>query len=159
MIVTKTSPLKRLTEGLKFGWFKRPDMLQVTALCHRPTEDGHEILLVTSRGRGNWILPKGWPKKKVSAAQTALEEAFEEAGIRGTVADDAIGEYHYTKSTKGGAVINCVAMVYEVVFTEMAKTFPEKGDRKVSWFTPEAAAQAVSSPELAALLLAFKPGV
>jgi len=154
----KLPPLKRLSDGLKIGWLRRPAVLQVAALCYRETKEGHEILLITSRGRGNWILPKGWPKKKISSAQTALEEAFEEAGIRGTVREEAIGEYRYTKSTKQGALLNCVATVYEVAFTKMAKDYPEKGDRKVAWFTPEAAAQAVASPELAQILRDFKPG-
>jgi len=139
------------------GWLRRPDMLQVAALCYRPTKKGYEILLITSRGRGYWILPKGWPKKKISSAQTALEEAFEEAGIRGSVREKAIGSYRYTKSTKQGAMLNCVAMVYEVAFTKMAKDYPEKGDRKVRWFSPEAAAEAVVSPELAQILRDFKP--
>lgn len=154
---TEKSRLKRLSEGLKSGWFKRPEMLQVAALCYRVGDNGVEILLVTSRGRGHWILPKGWPKKRISSAQTALEEAFEEAGIQGRVLEAPIGKYHYTKSSKSGALLNCVATVYEVVFSEMAKDFPEKGDRKVKWFSREDAAAAVSSPELAKILRRFEP--
>ena len=153
----KISPFRRISEGFKTSWFRRPAMMQVAALCYRRVDDGYEILLVTSRGRGNWILPKGWPKKKISSAQTALEEAFEEAGIRGDVLEKSIGEYRYTKSTKYGLMLDCVATIYEVAFTEMAQKYPEKGDRKVRWFTPEAAADAVSSPELAEVLRRFRP--
>jgi len=126
--VTK-STLKCLSDGFKGSWLHRPDLLQVAALCYRDGKNGIEILLVTSRGKGNWILPKGWPKKKISSAQTALEEAFEEAGIRGKVREESIGEYHYTKSSSKGAMLNCVATVYEVAFTKVEKKFPEKGDR------------------------------
>lgn len=154
-----TTAFKRLSDGFKASWFCRPDMLQVAALCYRHVGDGHEILLVTSRGRGRWILPKGWPKKKISSAQTALEEAFEEAGIRGEVCENPIGTYHYEKLTKYGFTMNCMATVYEVIFTQMAADFPEKGDRDVKWFTPEAAAEAVSAPELAKLLRDFQPSV
>ena len=153
----KESPLKRLTNGFKSSWVRRPDLLQVAALCHREGKNGREILLVTSRGRGRWILPKGWPKKKMSSAQTALEEAFEEAGLRGRVLEKPIGQYHYTKTSGAGATLNCVAMIYEVAFVEMVKNYPEKGDRKVKWFSPKAAAQAVESPELADILRDFKP--
>jgi len=159
MSISRVSTLRRLSEGLKASWLRRPDMLQVAALCYRMTDDGHEILLITSRGRGNWILPKGWPKKKISSAQTALEEAFEEAGIKGQVQEKAIGEYHFTKSTPQGATLNCMATVYEVAFIKMVDEFPEKGERKVRWFTPEAAAEAVSSPELAEILRDFKPAL
>lgn len=54
-------------------------------------------------------------------------------------------------------MLNCVATIYEVAFTKMAKDYPEKGDRKVRWFSPEAAAEAVASPELAQILHDFKP--
>jgi len=154
--VTK-STLKRLSDGFKGSWLHRPDLLQVAALCYRNGKNGIEILLVTSLGKGNWILPKGWPKKKISSAQTALEEAFEEAGIQGKVRDEPIGTYHYAKTTGKGLTLDCVATVYEVAFRKMAKEFPEKGARKVAWFTPEEAAKAVSSPELAELLGNFHP--
>jgi 8-oxo-dGTP pyrophosphatase MutT (NUDIX family) len=157
MVSVKFSKLKRLADGYKTSWIRRPSLLQVAALCHRPGENGREILLVTSLGRGHWILPKGWPKKKVSSAQTALEEAFEEAGIRGKVSQAPIGTYHYTKAGRSGGILSCVATVYEVVFSEMAKNFPEKGERKVKWFKQSAAAEAVSSKELAEILRTFEP--
>ena len=60
--------------------FRRPRSLQVAALCHRRTKAGQkEVLLVTSRGTGRWILPKGWPMRGKSDAQAAAQEAWEEA--------------------------------------------------------------------------------
>ena len=159
MSVVKQTYFQRISNSLKKTWMTREAILQVAALCYRPTDDGHEILLITSRGRGHWILPKGWPKNKKSSADTALLEAFEEAGIQGTVSETPIGEYHYDKTSKGGLMLNCVAMVYEVAFVKMVKDFPEKGEREVKWFTPEAAAEAVSSPELATLLRNFTPSL
>lgn len=148
---------KHLTDTLKASWVRRPDMLQVAALCYRKTGQGHEVLLITSRGRGHWILPKGWPKKKISSAQTALEEAFEEAGIEGNVRERPVGEYYYTKSTKSGILLNCVASVYAIEVSAIQTQFPEQGERKVRWFTPDKAAEAVSAPDLAKLLREFKP--
>ena len=40
-----------------------------------------EILLVTTRGRRRWIVPKGWPIKGLRPAKSAAREAFEEAGV------------------------------------------------------------------------------
>lgn len=159
MSISKVPASKRLFESFKIGWLRRPDLMQVAALCYRRGDKGLEILLVTSLGRGKWILPKGWPKKKISSAQTALEEAFEEGGLRGNVLETPIGKYHYTKTSNSGSVLNCVAMIYEVAFVAMAKDFPEKGERKVSWFSREAAADAVSSPELAEILRNFEPSI
>ena len=57
---------------------KPPDM-QVAAFCM----DGKgKILLVTSRGTGRWIVPKGWVERGVAAADQAAQEAFEEAGVQ-----------------------------------------------------------------------------
>lgn len=157
MKATRFSLLQKWSESLLPDWFRRPAMMQVAALCYRRVENGHEVLLITSLGRGAWILPKGWPKKKISSAQTALEEAFEEAGIQGHVAERPVGEYAYTKTSRNGPPIECVATVYAVEVTNIAKKYPEKGERQVKWFTPEEAAKAVSSPELAALMRKFKP--
>jgi len=66
--------------------------MQCAAIPYRKTEAGNlEILLVTSRGKGNWILPKGNVKPGKSAAVSAAEEAYEEAGARGVI-DQALVE-------------------------------------------------------------------
>lgn len=148
--------LRFVSQCLRTTWLHRPEMLQVAALCYRMTDAGHEILLVTSRGRGNWILPKGWPKKAVSSAQTALEEAFEEAGVKGHVCETPMGSFHYDKSTKGELVLRCQASVYAIKVVEICDEFPEKGDRQIIWATPEKAAKMVCEPELAKFLLRFK---
>ena len=59
---------------------------QVAALVWRKAGPEPEILLVTSRISGHWLLPKGWPMEGKSAAESALQEAFEEAGVWGVVA-------------------------------------------------------------------------
>jgi hypothetical protein len=44
-----------------------------------------EVLLVTSRGKGNRILPKDQVKPGKTAAALVVEELYEEAGARGTI--------------------------------------------------------------------------
>ena len=44
-----------------------------------------KIILITSRTNGYWIFPKGNPMKKKTFFQSAAVEAYEEAGVRGTV--------------------------------------------------------------------------
>ena len=39
-----------------------PCRLQVAALPWRKTEGGVEVMLITSRDTGRWVLPKGWPE-------------------------------------------------------------------------------------------------
>lgn len=47
-----------------------------------------EVLLVTSKS-GRWIFPKGRVEPRESAAQAALRECFEEAGVLGLVEEEA----------------------------------------------------------------------
>ena len=60
------------------------------------------LLFVTSRGRGRWIFPKGKRKKGESHKQVCKREAFEEAGVKGFVIEDAPLTNLITKSTKDG---------------------------------------------------------
>ena len=139
--------------------FLRPPTLQVAAICHRRGTNGLEVLLITSLGTKQWIIPKGWPKKKISSGQTALEEAYEEAGVHGTVSQAPIGRYNYQKFTKKGLALDCRASVYEINVSAMDDAFPEAGKRQLEWHTPEAAAALVSNAELSALLKAFSPSL
>ena len=62
--------------------------------------ESFEVLLITSRKQGHWLLPKGWPKGKTSFAENAAREAHEEAGVTGQVQSDPIGDYTYMKSMR-----------------------------------------------------------
>ena len=56
-----------------------------------------QLMVITSRGRKRWIIPKGVIEKDLSPAESAVKEAFEEAGIRGRVSEIPLGEYQYQK--------------------------------------------------------------
>jgi 8-oxo-dGTP pyrophosphatase MutT (NUDIX family) len=56
--------------------------VQFDCLPWRTLEGRLEIMLITSRGTGRWVLPKGWPMVGVSGPESAAQEALEEAGIR-----------------------------------------------------------------------------
>ena len=60
------------------------------------------LLFVTSQSRGRWIFPKGKRKKGESHKQGCKREAFEEAGVKGFVIEDAPLTNLITKSTKDG---------------------------------------------------------
>ena len=61
-----------------------PCRLQVAALPWRRHDDDLEIMLITSRDTGRWVLPKGWPEAREPLCEAALREAGEEAGLSGT---------------------------------------------------------------------------
>jgi 8-oxo-dGTP pyrophosphatase MutT (NUDIX family) len=129
---------------------------QVAALPYRVDGEGRvSVLLVTSRETRRWVVPKGWPMKKRSAAEAAEIEAFEEAGVRGAIGKRRIGSYTYPKRFDSGTTVDCRVDVFPLrVKTELPE-WPEQEERNTAWFTPESAASAVMEPELSALILSF----
>ena len=86
-----------------------------------------QILLVTSRDTGRWVIPKGWPSKRLDDAVAACREARQEAGVIGRIASKPIGSYQYCKKEKDGSHLIEVA-VY-LLFVEKQKSV---GPRKLS---------------------------
>ncbi|HEX2018774.1 MAG TPA: NUDIX hydrolase, partial [Aurantimonas sp.] len=70
---------------------------QFAALPFRTDADGVEVLLVTSRDTGRWVIPKGWPMKNRRPHRAAAIEAFEEAGVVGKASKVPMGTYDYDK--------------------------------------------------------------
>ena len=137
---------------------RKTDMrTQFAALCYRVKADRPEVLLITSRGTGRWIVPKGWPVAGMTPAASAEREAWEEAGVRGRFHDICLGLYSYIKIVEDGPDLPCAAMVYPVRVKTLARNYPERGQRKRKWFSPKKAAERVAEPELARILLDFDP--
>lgn len=131
----------------------KDDQKQIAALPFRMGAEGRpEVLLVTSRETGRWIVPKGWPMKNLKPHEAAAQEAYEEAGVRGAISKQAIGRYVYWKR-KSNHFILCHVDVFPLRVTEQLATWREKGQRETRWFTPEDAAYHILEPDLAALIL------
>jgi len=131
---------------------------QHAALCYRDGPKGKvEVLLITSRDTGRWVIPKGWPMKGLDAPQTAAQEAWEEAGVKGKVGKECLGLFSYGKVLGDATVLPTVVTVYPVKVTKLARKYPEVGDRRRKWFAPAKAATKVDEPELAELIARFDP--
>ncbi len=130
---------------------------QFAALCYRLVKDKPEVLMVTSRGTRRWIIPKGWPVDGKTPAESALMEAWEEAGVTGRVAGPCLGLFSYHKLLPEDGGLPCVAMVYPVRVKALAEDYPEAGQRRRKWMRPKKAAAKVEEPELKQILLAFDP--
>jgi 8-oxo-dGTP pyrophosphatase MutT (NUDIX family) len=130
---------------------------QVGALPYRLTGGVIEVLLITSRDTGRWVIPKGWGMKNKTEPQAAAIEAEEEAGMKGVVGQRPIGAYHYSKTLKSGDQAVCHVTVYPLAVRRQVKKWKEQGQRRLQWFTPAEAATQVTEPELAALIAAFRP--
>ncbi|HUB47211.1 MAG TPA: NUDIX hydrolase [Acetobacteraceae bacterium] len=111
------------------------------------------ILLVTTRGRGDWIIPKGWPIRGLTAAATAQREAFEEAGVIGSiVGDKPVGSFRYEKRRPARKLITCEVSVFLLAVKRQLRKWPEKSQRDTRWFAPEDAANVVTTAGLADVL-------
>ncbi len=121
----------------------RPKAVQLGALCYRHGKDGElEVLLITS-SRGRWILPKGWPINGLDSWETALQEAWEEAGVRkGEPWRTPLTSYHSVKKYDSGLERDCTVWVYPVEVSEMRTDYPEADRRERVWLSiPEACAR------------------
>lgn len=141
------------------GFIGQQTRTQCVALCYRMTKDKVQVLLVTSRGTGRWILPKGWPINGKSAAETALQEAWEEAGVKGRARDICLGMYSYGKWMGPDRILPCVGLVYPVQVKSLALKYPEKEERRRKWFSLKKAASKLDEAELAELVRSFDPGM
>ncbi len=125
---------------------------QVAAIPIRRRATGAiEVLLVTSRETRRWVVPKGWPWRKVADSAAAAGEAWEEAGVRGHTRRKKIGSFGYLKLS-AGKTSKLRVHVYLLDVAETARTWPEAKERSRRWFSPIRAAELVAEPELKALL-------
>ena len=127
---------------------------QYAALPYRVGE-GVEILLITSRETGRWVIPKGWPMKGKSPSEAAALEAFEEAGVTGDIALKPLGAYPYVKYLKSGAGRPCKVKVFALRVTGQEEDWPEKGQRDARWLAWPEAAAAVQELRLGRLIRRF----
>lgn len=144
-----------LRERLRRFFGGMPCRVQVAALPWRSTEKGCEVMLVTSRGTGRWVLPKGWPERNEEPFQAAEREAAEEAGISGAIAHSEIGRFYYGKRLPSGMEWRCQVQVYPMEVDQMADKWPERKKRTRQWFAARDAARLVDEPELAELIASF----
>ncbi len=93
-----------------------------------------EVLLITSRKRKRWIIPKGIIEPELSPQTSAEKEAFEEAGVVGHVSERSLGSYTHQK-WRG----TCRIEVFPLEVTEVCKTWPERAFRERKWMSVDEA--------------------
>lgn len=109
------------------------------------------VLLITSRKKKKWIIPKGIIEIGMKPGDSAIKEAMEEAGVVGIVDDEAIGEYGYDKW--GG---NCKVKVFPMKVKKELNKWPEDNFRIRKWFLLTEAAQKVDREDLAEIITNLK---
>lgn len=146
-----------MTEHVRRLFGANPCRVQAAALPWRSvTAKNHdvEILLVTSRDTGRWVLPKGWPEGDETLAEAAAREAFEEAGVKG-ISDEEIGRFYYNKLRGTGIEWRCEVAVVPLRVQEEADKWPERKRRTRRWFSARDAARLVDERDLSELIARF----
>src|SRR5688572_2219239 len=85
-----------------------------------PIRSGQVCLVLSSNGK-RWVIPKGCIELGQTAGETALQEAWEEAGLVGVLQPEPVGAYVYEKSGSRYRVT-----VFRMHVTAVADDWPEK---------------------------------
>jgi len=126
----------------------RPDCYyrQSAAIPYRWGPSGLQVLLIMSRRRRRWVVPKGIVEPDLSPSDSAAKEALEEAGVLGRVRPGPLGSYEYEKW--GGL---CRVEVYAMEVEQELAAWPEQF-RSREWLTPAQAVARVREPALRELI-------
>lgn len=117
-----------------------------------PVRNG-QVCLVTSRSRRRWVVPKGCVDPGHTPAQTAVAEAWEEAGLVGVLHPEPIGSYSYEKAAREHHVT-----VFVLHVTEEKANWPERDERTRVWLAPAEAVLRIDEPGLRTLIRKLLPG-
>jgi 8-oxo-dGTP pyrophosphatase MutT (NUDIX family) len=86
------------------------------------------VCLITAATSRLWGIPKGTIERGSSPEETALQEAWEEAGLRGRILGEALGSYEYEKY---GVLLTVAVYLMEV--ESEADEWEEQEVRKRRW--------------------------
>lgn len=120
---------------------------QSAVIPYRKRKGALEVLLITSRRKKRWIIPKGIKELDMSAQQSAAKEAFEEAGIEGKVSHTSIGSYQNLKW--GG---KCTVRIYCMKVQKVHKKWNETW-RKRKWVPIDDVSSYINNKKLQQVVL------
>ena len=107
---------------------------QAAAIPIRRRGEAVQVCLIRKRLAGSWGIPKGTVDSGETHESTALNEAWEEAGLRGRLVGDSLGTYKYEKY---GRALTVMVFVMEVL--EHHKDWIEAGIRERRWVSTDEA--------------------
>ncbi|WP_159952344.1 NUDIX hydrolase [Rhizobium sp. 18065] len=134
--------------------FDQPGVVhQFGALPWRRDRQGNvRILMITSRRRGRWIVPKGSLINGRTPAQSAAREAFEEAGVFGDMHPAPIGSYIHGRDLEDGCKPLFRVTLFALRVRATLLQWPEKHQRTRSWQSLSETVEKASEPDFARLL-------
>jgi 8-oxo-dGTP pyrophosphatase MutT (NUDIX family) len=118
---------------------------QAGAIVYRRGDNGFRVLIVRARKNpSDWIFPKGHIEANETAAQAAVREAEEEAGVTGRVVSPVSPALTFES---GGRHVRV-----QYFLVEFTGTRPSKESREVAWLPPSNAREQLSHAATQALL-------
>ncbi|MBD5656643.1 MAG: NUDIX domain-containing protein [Candidatus Eremiobacteraeota bacterium] len=114
------------------------------------TDGTVEVLVISTRGSGRWTVPKGWPMRGRTDSEAAAREAYEEAGVRGTIATEPLGTFEYVKRRNERETL--LVTVYRLDVGAQARRWRERGQRRQRWLPVHVAADCVAWTGLAEII-------
>ncbi len=121
--------------------------VQSAVIPYRITEGKPEVLLITTRNKGRWIIPKGWIEDDLSSHMSAQKEALEEAGVKGAISSVSLGCYRH-----GSAKKSPIVEVFLMRVKRELDTWPERAERTRQWVSLDDAYEHVSEAGLKSIL-------
>jgi len=152
---TNPTTHNQMAERVRRLFGTAPCRLQVAALPWRKGENGVDIMLITSRDTGRWVLPKGWPEAREPLCKAAAREASEEAGLRGAVSHLEAGRYFYGKVLASGEEVPCEVLVFPLKVDRVADRWKEKRARTRKWVGSAEAVRMINEPDLCQIITYF----
>lgn len=123
---------------MQTSWFR-----QAAAI---PIKDGRVCLVTSSSGR-RWVIPKGMIDPGKTAGEAALQEAWEEAGLVGSLHPVPAGTYRYSKFGN-----EYLVTVFVMHVSEVTDQWPERFLRRREWVDLEEAIARIEEPGLREVL-------
>ncbi len=108
---------------------------------------GEQLCVVSSRSGKRWVVPKGCLEPGKTAAEIALQEVWEEAGLAGVLQPEPIGTYLYEK-----AGFTCHVTIFVMNVIDMAEHWPEEDMRQRCWLSAAQALQRIEDAGLRELI-------
>ena len=106
-----------------------------------------QVCLIRRKTAGSWGIPKGLVDPGDTHEETALNEAWEEAGISGRLLGKAVGTYRYKK---WGTKLTVAVYVMEVLHQE--SRWDEAPVRERKWTSFDKAADLLADHPIAPLI-------
>lgn len=106
--------------------------------CSGDLINSFEVLMISSPSRDDLVFPKGGWENDETVFQAACREALEEAGIRGKINEEELGQWVFrSKSSENSCSEKgaCRGHMFALEVTEVLDCWPEQASHDRRWVT------------------------